>query len=365
MDLRTGKLARSLRFVTPACFGLFAIGCGGGGGSAGNATGPGQSTQLGPVAVTFTGHPQAAINGSSGQVTSVGQAGATYTSLSMNPAPNLNSTFLAFTRTVAAGDTGDQIYTLPFGSGAAVPLVHTSVSGYPTISQSGVIAFVMDLAGTDSIMTIKSDGSGQKLVSSLGFVEPSISPNGSLIAFVAGGNIYTIPAGGGSTTLIYTGSTNAANGVSVVWSPSGSQIAFTATNSVTSTPNAYVMNSNGSSVGNITPNPTGTTIPTAWSPDGTTIACTFTASSASTSSIEYIGVTGNSDNNITVPGFSDSSACFSPDNQKVAFYRTNAGGATPGIYMCDYQGTNLQLVLADPTTVEAKGRYSPLFGPTF
>ncbi len=156
-----------------------------------------QTSRVGPVAVSFTGHPQAALSNSSGQVTAVGQAGAVYSSLSMNPAANLASTFLVFARSASVG--GDQMYTVP-ATGVAAPtlLVHGSINGYPSISQSGVIAFASSVSNTYSIDTIKSDGSGQKIIATPGVAAPTISPNGTTIAYGAGnGDIYSEPIGGG------------------------------------------------------------------------------------------------------------------------------------------------------------------------
>ncbi len=99
MTFQGRRVVVGLLRTMPLSIGLFVIGCGGGG-TASNPTAPSQTAKIGPVAVTFTGHPQVAISGSSGQVTSVGQAGASYTNLSINPTHSLNATYLAFSRFV-------------------------------------------------------------------------------------------------------------------------------------------------------------------------------------------------------------------------------------------------------------------------
>src|SRR5580704_9032879 len=96
MKLRSGKLGIRACRLAPVCLGLLAAGCGGG--SGGNSTLSTQTANVGPVAVSFSGHPHPAVTNVSGQVSTFGQAGASYSSLSMNPAPSLASTFLLFTR---------------------------------------------------------------------------------------------------------------------------------------------------------------------------------------------------------------------------------------------------------------------------
>jgi hypothetical protein len=89
------------------------------------------------------------------------------------------------------------------------------------------------------------------------------------------------------------------------------------------------------------------------SSDGITFAASYTTSSGS--QIVVFAAGSSSYNFVTPTGFSDSSPWFSPDGTKIAFYRASRGGATPGIYVCDYSGDNLRLVYADPTSSEPVG----------
>ncbi len=113
----------------------------------------------------------------------------------------------------------------------------------------------------------------------------------------------------------------------------------------------YTMTSTGASVTNVTPASlqSDNVAVTAWSPDGTTLACLASASGAP-SSIYLINLDGGTLLDLTPAGFSDTWAAFSPDNQKIAFYRNNLGGANPGIYVSDFAGGNPQLLVPDPTT---------------
>ena len=58
------------------------------------------------------------------------------------------------------------------------------------------------------------------------FAEPSISPDGAEIAFVSGGDIWTVPSAGGEARLLVS---NAANDTRPIYSPDRRQLAFVST----------------------------------------------------------------------------------------------------------------------------------------
>src|SRR3954464_11986415 len=58
------------------------------------------------------------------------------------------------------------------------------------------------------------------------FAEPGIAPDGSEIAFVSGGDIWTVPASGGDARLLIS---SAANDTRPMYSPDKSQLAFVST----------------------------------------------------------------------------------------------------------------------------------------
>src|SRR5260370_20133148 len=58
------------------------------------------------------------------------------------------------------------------------------------------------------------------------FTEPAISPDGSEIAFVSGGDIWTAPADGGEARLLVS---NPANESRPLYSPDGRRLAFIST----------------------------------------------------------------------------------------------------------------------------------------
>ena len=66
----------------------------------------------------------------------------------------------------------------------------------------------------------------REIVPQAAYAEPSIAPDGSEIAFVSGGDIWTVPAAGGEARLLIS---NAANDTHPVWSPDKTRLAFVST----------------------------------------------------------------------------------------------------------------------------------------
>jgi hypothetical protein len=352
--------------LAPLSVSVVLIGCGGGGGGAG-ASGSGSQSNghIGPTQVTYFGKPQAAIEGVTNQVTYDGQAGASYTSLSIDPAPSLNNTFLAFTR--AIGSSGDEIYTIPAsGNGSPSLLTHASVAGYPSFTQGSVICFLTAINNNYSVEQVLSDGTQEKVLIANQQYVPTISPNGQTIAYLdSAGNIWTVPAAGGTAKEIYAGGN--ANAYPVIWSPNSSQLAFTATNTTTSSYNVYTVAATGGTPSNVTPTAqqTGSMIVSGWSPDSQSLACSYEPMGGTTVGLFILSISGGANLQPTPTGFNDTSPCISPDGFKLAFYRSSAGGATPGIYESDFAGSNPVLVVADPTSNGGTGPVQTLVWSPF
>src|ERR1700754_3734289 len=66
--------------------------------------------------------------------------------------------------------------------------------------------------------------------------EPTLSPDGAEIAFVSGGDIWTVPAAGGTASLLVT---DQATEGRPVYSPDGRELAFTSTRAGAA--NVYVL----------------------------------------------------------------------------------------------------------------------------
>jgi len=354
----------SLIRLAPLGIGILSIGCGGAGGPAASSSGGNQTAKVGPVDVSYIGRPQPLISSSSGQISTFGQAGVSYSNISIDPTPSLSSTYLTFFRLNSG--SGDQSYTMPSnGSGGQSLLLHTGQAAYPSCSQNGTISFFTDALNTYQIETVQNDGSQVKTVISGVPGLPAISPNGAVIVYInmLTGNIFSIPAAGGTPTQIYSGG-NAQ--YQAVFSPTGTQIAFSAKNAATGSYNVYTMNVAGGAATNVTPSfyQPGNTYVSSWSPDGTTLAGSYTAKNGTQSSILTITLNGSFNSTLTPAAYDDYTPSFSPDGSKIAFYRNNAGGAIPGIYICDFAGSSPQLILQDPPSTGTTGgvqglRWSP------
>jgi Tol biopolymer transport system component len=125
-----------------------------------------------------------------------------------------------------------------------------------------------------SVYLANADGSGQTNVPNTGpthvLSDPSLSPDGSKIAFLAGfSDLYTISTDGSGRTRI-TGSCMPCSAASPAWSPDGQKIAFDATGP-SGHADVWVVNPDGTGLTNLTNDPGGGMMP-AWSPDGTRIA---------------------------------------------------------------------------------------------
>src|ERR687886_2921720 len=67
---------------------------------------------------------------------------------------------------------------------------------------------------------------GRDVAEQAAYAEPAIAPDGSEIAFVSGGDIWTVPASGGQARLLVS---NAANESRPLYSPDGRRLAFVST----------------------------------------------------------------------------------------------------------------------------------------
>lgn len=92
---------------------------------------------------------------------------------------------------------------------------------------------------------------------------PSISPDGTQIAFTYRGDIYSVPAQGGQAQRL---TTNAAYESNPTWSPDGKQIAFTSDRNQLGV-NIYIMNATGGEAKLLTTH-SGRELPYSFTPDG-------------------------------------------------------------------------------------------------
>lgn len=138
-------------------------------------------------------------------------------------------------RWIAFNVEGDRIYIVS-AEGGKPKQVHESdrhmniVNYRMSLSPHGkTLAFCSNDEGKLHIYTISVDGGSPKQLVDAQAREPVFSPDGKMIAYVedknlgvGGGGLWTVPADGGTPTLV----AKAGNASSPVWSPDGRMIAF-------------------------------------------------------------------------------------------------------------------------------------------
>ena len=146
-----------------------------------------------------------------------------------------------------------------------VPGLEIASGENPTWSPDGSeIVYVSHSVDTDGIRAIRTDGSGRRTIvpderPNRGDYtnDPDFSPDGSKIVFELLGDVYVVPAAGGTPVLLAT------NGTSPAWSPDGTKIAFTSYRDGNA--EIYVMNADGSNETRITNDPAAQLDPS-WQP---------------------------------------------------------------------------------------------------
>jgi Ca2+-binding RTX toxin-like protein len=207
---------------------------------------------------------------------------------------------------------------------AALGLLSVASAGsFP--GTNGLIAFTCD----PGVCTATSDGTvyGQPLVSSAS--DPSWSPDGTKLAFVKGGDLYTSNADGTSQTLLVSGATQPS------WGKNGT-IAYI----LTSDKHVYSRTSGGTQTA-ITTGSTTTEADPAYSPDGTTLAY---ASKAGTGNYD-IYVTGTA-TPVVATGANDLSPSWSPDGTKLVF---TSGDKIETVLLSNGTITDLNVSGVDPS----------------
>jgi tricorn protease len=97
-------------------------------------------------------------------------------------------------------------------------------SGGPMIGPSRRLLFTLGVA---ACLTVRPAGqAGPASPPTPAYAEPGIAPDGSEIAFVSGGDIWTVPASGGEARLLIS---NEANDTHPVFSPDKTKLAFVST----------------------------------------------------------------------------------------------------------------------------------------
>jgi len=146
--------------------------------------------------------------------------------------------------------------------------------------------------------------------------EPSLSPDGSEIAFVSGGDIWTVPAAGGAARLLVS---DPATEARPLYSPDGRQLAFTSTRAG-GAPEVYVLSLEGGEVRRLTYDDA-SEIVDGWSSDGRWVYYSTSGHDISRMNDVYrVPAVGGTPTPVVSGSYvNESMSAPSPDGQTLAF----------------------------------------------
>ena len=146
--------------------------------------------------------------------------------------------------------------------------------------------------------------------------EPSLSADGSEIAFVSGGDIWTVPAAGGAARLLVS---DPATEARPLYSPDGRHLAFTSTRAG-GAPEVYVLSLEGGAVRRLTYDDTSEVLD-GWSADGRSVYLSTSGHDISRMNDVYrVPVEGGTPVPVVAGAYvNESMAAPSPDGQTLAF----------------------------------------------
>ncbi|MEO5574684.1 MAG: Ig-like domain-containing protein, partial [Gaiellaceae bacterium] len=237
-------------------------------------------------------------------------------------------------------DGNSEIYSMtPAGTG--LTRLTTSVDvpdSRPSVSPNG--SKVAWQAGTE-IWLMNSDGTNKQPLATIGTNgAPAFSPDGTKIAFeskpdVTQGtpsDVWVMNADGtGKVNL----TNSAANDGSPTWSPNGMKIAFHS--NPANGEDIFTMNADGSSPTPLPANSGGRDADPDWSPDGQKIL--FVSNRTGPTSVWSVNLDGTGLLNVTSSGNFDADPAWSPDGSYIVFTRDNIGGITFNVWIARANGT--------------------------
>ena len=342
-----GKERRSLFLMAMAA--AMAAGCGGGQSGASSANATLHTSQAGEAVLSYFGQPKPQLTSSSGTVTVLGQAGATFSTVTLEPPPKLDNTYLVVGRAIGVQEG---IYTLSYPAGAYQLLFQDSLQVLtPAASAYGTVAFYD--ASVSNLRSIRVDGTGlTSLV--FGSVSEALWPHYSIdgtnrLTFEVGADIYVGPGTGGTPTLVQSNST----GFGEAWNPAGTKIIYSALVGTGDNSDLFTTPVGGGAPTDVTPtelkNAGAFGLP-AWSPDGVSIAAQYAPSGGGNYEIVRFNVNNPDSYAIATPsGDNEVNPAFSPDGSKLAVVRSSANSQASGIYVEDATGLNETVLAADPS----------------
>ncbi len=223
--------------------------------------------------------------------------------------------------------------TFPLGMTAQQQLVN---GGLPSVSPNGsLIAFISNRGGSDKVFVVGADGTGEREVTRRQAQRPSWTTDGREILFAGGGtdsgHVFAAVPNGSVVRIVAT-----VPGRNPVLSPDGAR-ALSLIGPWTSTVTA-VVNTDGSSLRQIAGGGA-TAWNGAWSPDGARIAYTY-GDSTHLLQVHVVNADGTSDRGITHMNAKEGSAqlpAWSPDGRQLAVQVSNARSHTAHIWIIDVE----------------------------
>ncbi|HEY5059705.1 MAG TPA: DPP IV N-terminal domain-containing protein [Gaiellaceae bacterium] len=221
---------------------------------------------------------------------------------------------------------------------AALLLVVLPLGGALGATSSGANGDIAFVQGG----SILSANTGTVILS--GGVDPSWSPDGTKLAFSAGGSIKTC-----TVSSCTTAGAALDSGTEPVWSPDGTKIAYVKANQI------WVVASGGGSLLQITTS--GTNADPSWSPDGTQLAITSNGVIATVAASA-----GASPSPIMTTGISGTSQpAWSPDGSSIAFQSSASGHSQ--IYVVPVTGGTPVQVTVSPSSFATDEETAPSWSP--
>ena len=226
-----------------------------------------------------------------------------------------------------------------------VTLLLTSVPATAAPAQS-IVVFDSERDGNREIYAMNADGSGQVNLSQTpaSEVSPRWSPDGSMIAYVAGGNLWLMNPDGSGQTLLYDGPSSI---VRPVWSADGETLFFSSGSSLFSIPSSggtATMILNDDEL-NSRPSPT---------PDG--LFLIFQRSVDEDREIHSLRLSDGEIQQLTDATNRSQAPLVSPDGTKIAFYSNRE--TTWSTWVMDIDGSNptLARTATEPTAWSPDGK---------
>ena len=219
------------------------------------------------------------------------------------------------------------------------------------------LVFVTERPMVSGIWSMDAGGHDEVRLTQLlgGEANPSVSPDGSKIAFASnfdGFSIWVMDVDGGNQHPITAGSFSD----HPAWSPDGKKIAFLSNRDGDS--EIYVTDPDGGNATRLTNSPGLDTEPT-WSPDGTKIAFSSGRAGAGTRQIYSIEADGDNPTRLSDGSGEDVQPDWSPDGTKIAFSHDIPNPSPGGIWVMDADGGNPTSLTDDAGSSD----YAPAWSP--